>query len=283
MEGVVDGNGGPVVMELSNIMNLVRQLEVKLGGSQTHTLEVCKNLTKQISCSTQRSISLVTSYYLDAGRKRSAADAAAPCPLSDASDAPFKTTKKRKTATEKVKNQMRVRSAAGGDIPADDGHSWRKYGQKEILGAKHPSLYCNAPAAATAAPPPEENLPDVHSLLQSLSSNLTVKTEGLAVAPEETLQGWATAAAAAVPFCLPSTPASLVPELISPFSAAPSTSENWGVSPATSDSNQQPGVSFPAFEFEVAAGDVMTFEFGEVVSARADVPDDEFDISSFFA
>ncbi|KAF8643504.1 hypothetical protein HU200_066854 [Digitaria exilis] len=278
-------------MELSNIMNLVRQLEVKLGGSQTHTLEVCKNLTKQISCSTQRSISLVTSYYLDAGRKRSAADAAAPCPLSDASDAPFKTTKKRKTATEKVKNQMRVRSAAGGDIPADDGHSWRKYGQKEILGAKHPRSYyrcthrhsqgcmatkqvqrtdedstlfdviyigahtCvqNAPAAATAAPPPEENLPDVHSLLQSLSSNLT------------------------------STPASLVPELISPFSAAPSTSENWGVSPATSDSNQQPGVSFPAFEFEVAAGDVMTFEFGEVVSARADVPDDEFDISSFFA
>ncbi|KAF8736815.1 hypothetical protein HU200_014298 [Digitaria exilis] len=278
-------------MELSNIMNLVRQLEVKLGGSQTHTLEVCKNLTKQISCSTQRSISLVTSYYLDAGRKRSAADAAAPCPLSDASDAPFKTTKKRKTATEKVKNQMRVRSAAGGDIPADDGHSWRKYGQKEILGAKHPRSYyrcthrhsqgcmatkqvqrtdedstlfdviyigahtCvqNAPAAATAGPPPEENLPDVHSLLQSLSSNLT------------------------------STPASLVPELISPFSAAPSTSENWGVSPATSDSNQQPGVSFPAFEFEVAAGDVMTFEFGEVVSARADVPDDEFDISSFFA
>nr|CAB3456844.1 unnamed protein product [Digitaria exilis] len=281
MEGVVDGanggGGGPVVMELSNIMNLVRQLEVKLGGSQTHTLEVCKNLTKQISCSTQRSISLVTSYYLD--RKRPAADAAAPSPLSDASDAPFKTIKKRKTATEKVKNQMRVRSAAGGDIPADDGHSWRKYGQKEILGAKHPRW--NAPAAATAAPPPEENPPDVHSLLQSLSSNLTVKTEGLAVSPEETLQGWA------APFCLPSTPASggcLVPELISPFSAAPSTSENWGVSPATSDSNQQqPGVSFPALEL-IGGGDVVTFEFGEVVSARADVADDdEFDISSFFA
>lgn len=29
-------------------------------------------------------------------------------------------------------------SSAGGENPVDDGHSWRKYGQKEILGAKHP-------------------------------------------------------------------------------------------------------------------------------------------------
>ena len=45
--------------------------------------------------------------------------------------------------------------------------------------------------------------------------------------------------------------------------AAPSTSENWGASPATSDSNQHTA-SFPPFE--LAAGDVQ-FEFGEVVSA----------------
>ena len=31
-------------------------------------------------------------------------------------------------------------SSAGGENPVDDGHSWRKYGQKEILGAKHPRL-----------------------------------------------------------------------------------------------------------------------------------------------
>lgn len=90
MEGVVDG-GGPVVVELSHIMDLVRQLEDNLGRSQTHTQELlCKNLAKQISSSTERSISLITSYYLDAGgRKRPAADAS---PLSDA---PFKTIKKR--------------------------------------------------------------------------------------------------------------------------------------------------------------------------------------------
>jgi hypothetical protein len=41
---------------------------------------------------------------------------------------------------EKGKNQVRVSSAGGGDPPVDDGHSRRKYGQKEILGAKHPRL-----------------------------------------------------------------------------------------------------------------------------------------------
>ncbi|CAN6217354.1 unnamed protein product [Urochloa humidicola] len=296
---VVDGNGERVVTGLSQIMELVRQLEVHLAGS--HTQEECRRLASQISSLTERSITLIT----DAGgRKRSAAS-----PLSDASDAPFKTTKKRST-TGKVKNQVRVSAAGGSDIPSDDGHSWRKYGQKEILGAKYPRGYyrcthrhsqgcaatkqvqradedptlfdviyvgdhtCVQNAAAAPAPAPEHN-PSAHNLLQSLSSSLTVKTEGLATAaPSPPPQGWA---AATTPFCLPSTPASACLQAaaeLSPFSA-PSTSENWGVSPATSDSNQHAAASF------------LPFEFGEVVSALADVPggefNDDFDISSFFA
>ena len=45
---------------------------------------------------------------------------------------------------EKRKQQVRVSSPRGGagENPVDDGHSWRKYGQKEILGAKHPRLVC---------------------------------------------------------------------------------------------------------------------------------------------
>ena len=46
----------------------------------------------------------------------------------------------RKTKNKK-RHEVRVSTAGGdGDHPADDGHSWRKYGQKEILGAKHPRL-----------------------------------------------------------------------------------------------------------------------------------------------
>ena len=92
---VVDGNGGcggRVVVELSHIKDLVRQLEGHLGGSQTQ--ERCRLLASQISSLTDRSIGLITSYCsLDGGgRKR---PAAAPSPLSDATDAPFKRTKKR--------------------------------------------------------------------------------------------------------------------------------------------------------------------------------------------
>lgn len=50
------------------------------------------------------------------------------------------TSKKRKlqpTWTEQVK----VNSENGLEGPGDDGYSWRKYGQKDILGAKYPRSY----------------------------------------------------------------------------------------------------------------------------------------------
>jgi hypothetical protein len=39
------------------------------------------------------------------------------------------------------KHQVRVKAAKGGEAPIDDGHSWRKYGQKTILGAQYPRLF----------------------------------------------------------------------------------------------------------------------------------------------
>ncbi|CAD6256558.1 unnamed protein product [Miscanthus lutarioriparius] len=58
--------------------------------------------------------------------------------LSDYASGSLKTTK-RKTM-ERRKHQVRVRTEGGCDPPSGDGHSWRKYGQKEILGDKHPWL-----------------------------------------------------------------------------------------------------------------------------------------------
>lgn len=110
-------------------------------------------------------------------------------------------------------------------------------------------------------------------------ANLMVKTEGPALEPEQQRRGWDDAP---TPFLFSSTPACLVQER-SPFSA-PSTSENWGVSPATSDSNHV--VSFPPFE--VAAAAAAQFEFEEVMSAmdRADgefLEDLDIYVSSFLA
>ncbi|XP_062193327.1 transcription factor WRKY19-like [Phragmites australis] len=303
----VDGNGGSrlVVMELSHIKDLVRQLEVQLVGSP----DLCKHLASQISSLTERSIGMITSSHLYGGRKRSEADASlvsplsatpTPSPVSDVTDGPFKNTKKRKIM-EKRKHQVRVSSAGGGESPVEDGHSWRKYGQKEILGAKHPRGYyrcthrhsqgcaatkqvqrsdedptlfdviyhaehtCVQRAAAAgqaaAATQPPERNTDEQSLLQSPSASLTVKTEGLAVPTDR--QGWSSTA---TPFCFPTMPASgcLAPEL-RPFSRL-ETPENWGVSPTTLDSKHA-----ACFEpFEAVVGDAEWLaqpELQELVSA----------------
>ncbi|KAL8536318.1 hypothetical protein ACS0TY_011805 [Phlomoides rotata] len=50
------------------------------------------------------------------------------------------TSKKRKLQPTWVE-QVKVNSANALEGPRDDGYSWRKYGQKDILGAKYPRSY----------------------------------------------------------------------------------------------------------------------------------------------
>ncbi|CAN6224139.1 unnamed protein product [Urochloa humidicola] len=293
--GSVDGNngGGLVVTELSHIKELVRQLEVHLGGSH----DFCRHLTTQIFTITERSISIITSSSAAAAAGLASPLSAAATPTSDVTtDGPFKNAKKRKVM-EKRSQQVRVGSA--GENPVDDGHSWRKYGQKEILGAKNPRAYyrcthrhtqgCLAtkqvqrndedptlfdviyhgdhtcvqrPPAASAGRP--EHNPGASSLLQSLTAGLTVKTEGLpASAAAAETQGWS--ASAGAPFYFSSsTPAASGCLERSPFSTS---ENNWGVSPATSDSNHAANAAasyLPPFEGADWRGQN---ELQEVVSA----------------
>uniref|UniRef100_A0A0D9XCM7 WRKY domain-containing protein n=1 Tax=Leersia perrieri TaxID=77586 RepID=A0A0D9XCM7_9ORYZ len=300
----MEGNGGGrlVVTELSHIKELVKQLEVHLGGGSP---DLCKHLTSQIFTVTERSIGIIRSCQFDGHhRKRAAGDleSATPSPLSDVSDLPFKATKKRKASMEKKRQQIRVSSTGGVENPPiDDGHSWRKYGQKEILGAKHPRGYyrcthrnsqgclatkqvqrtdedatlfdviyhgdhtCNhqKTAAVAGKPQPEMDTNAARNRLHDLSSGLKVKTE----LPRQ--DSWN-----AMPFCLSSPVSGLAPPERHPFSA-PSTPENYcllgggvpSASPATSDSNHLSAVA-GATPFPVA-GDAewRGAEFQEVVSA----------------
>jgi len=98
------GGGGLVVTELSHIKELVRQLEVHLGGGSSH--ELCRHLTTQIFSITERSIGIITAASSSSGldaRKREYAGLASPLPAtptSDVADGPFRSTKKRSVADQ---------------------------------------------------------------------------------------------------------------------------------------------------------------------------------------
>ncbi|XP_058781467.1 probable WRKY transcription factor 41 [Vicia villosa] len=68
-------------------------------------------------------------------------------PRSEDSDRDFKnrddhnTPRKRNTLPIRWTKQIRVTPGIAVEGPLDDGYSWRKYGQKDILGATHPRGY----------------------------------------------------------------------------------------------------------------------------------------------
>ncbi|XP_071728928.1 probable WRKY transcription factor 30 [Rutidosis leptorrhynchoides] len=53
----------------------------------------------------------------------------------------FDKRKSTNSSIEKWNNQVIMSGDMGLEEALDDGHSWRKYGQKDILGAKHPRGY----------------------------------------------------------------------------------------------------------------------------------------------
>lgn len=216
MEGVEGNYGGgslQLVSELSRVQELVRQLELHLHAP-SFPVDLCRHLAAQIIALTDRSIGIVRSavHFPDTPTPPLSRT---PSPLSDVFDQPFKTNTKKRKATAKWTSQVRVSAAGGAEGPADDGHSWRKYGQKDILGAKHPRGYyrcthrnsqgctatkqvqrtdedptvfdvvyhgehtCrpNAGAAVKRPPQHQKHNPHAQSLLQSLSAGLTVNTD----------------------------------------------------------------------------------------------------------
>ncbi|WOK95741.1 hypothetical protein Cni_G04448 [Canna indica] len=135
--------GSPLLAELARALQLVRQLESHLAySSQTDS---CKSLAPEILSSIRKSILMAKSSDADGGEQHDAG--AGDSPRSESSSPAFKDhsqkmmIKKRKTLHKWTK-QLRLTAGAGGvEGPLEDGHSWRKYGQKDILGAKHPRAY----------------------------------------------------------------------------------------------------------------------------------------------
>ncbi|CAM0876926.1 unnamed protein product [Alopecurus aequalis] len=216
----VEGNSGnlQLVSDLFRVQELVRQLEQHLHAPDT-SVDLCRAISAQIVALTDSSIGFVAAHF--------APDAPTPTPsstsspLSDVSDQPFRTNTKKRKATARWTSQVRVSAAGGAEGPGDDGHSWRKYGQKDILGAKHPRGYyrcthrnsqgcaatrqvqradedptlfdvvyhghhtCTPTAGRTrpSALPSQQHNPHAQSLLHSLTAGLTVDTDHGSVSP----------------------------------------------------------------------------------------------------
>ncbi|KAK1418656.1 hypothetical protein QVD17_27801 [Tagetes erecta] len=116
----------PLMNELTQGRELANQLKHHLD--QTISPHTCEFLLQKILSSYENALSMLnTTNVLDAQ------------PSNSYSSPHY--NKKRKTM-EKWSEQVKVCSSTMVETsPLSDGYSWRKYGQKEILGANHPRAY----------------------------------------------------------------------------------------------------------------------------------------------
>ncbi|CAN1778618.1 Probable WRKY transcription factor 41 [Linum perenne] len=156
-----------VVNELIQGMEVAKQLSFHLRGASA--VEVADSLVQRILSSYEKALlilnwngssmeqtlqAVVTSTVAAAATTTAAAAGVPGSPLSrngsprseefdgskDSYQVPIDASKKRK-AMPRWTDQVRISSENGLEGPIDDGYSWRKYGQKDILGAKYPRSY----------------------------------------------------------------------------------------------------------------------------------------------
>ncbi|CAD5179006.1 transcription factor WRKY19-like isoform X2 [Musa acuminata AAA Group] len=138
-----DGTGSELrstlMAELARALQLVSQLQSHLDHPSA--AELCKSLATEILSSIGKSILMAKSGDPDGDLQ------AGNSPRSENSSPAFRDPgrrdfMKKKKTMHKLTNQVRLIPGVGGvEGPVDDGYSWRKYGQKDILGAKHPRAY----------------------------------------------------------------------------------------------------------------------------------------------
>ncbi|KAK2654092.1 hypothetical protein Ddye_013948 [Dipteronia dyeriana] len=166
MGDLEQNNNSLIIGELRQGRELARQLQLHLVNLPCSTQETREMLVHKIVSSYEKAISMLmnsnssTSTSVVPGgvdhqhQHQQPAAAAQPTygagpgiespPLSGEDsdrDQELKDGSKKRKATTRSTQQVRVDPATGLEGTLDDGFSWRKYGQKDILGARHPRGY----------------------------------------------------------------------------------------------------------------------------------------------
>ncbi|XP_047045579.1 transcription factor WRKY19-like [Lolium rigidum] len=109
--------------ELDRLQAMARELKASVVDKNTPA--AARELCGELAASVDRAVRLAGSN----GNAGSGRNSGQP-----------RNSSRKSTAAAKVRKQVRVASAQD-TAPLDDGLSWRKYGQKDILGAPYPRAY----------------------------------------------------------------------------------------------------------------------------------------------
>ncbi|KDP22172.1 hypothetical protein JCGZ_26003 [Jatropha curcas] len=149
MENMGDWEQKNLVNELTTGRELARQLQVHLNIPSS-SREAREMLVQRILNSYEKALSILnlsnssirettlTPAVAIGGLSESPLSGS---PRSEDSDQDPKDASRKRKSTLRWTQQVRVNPGMGLEGPLDDGFSWRKYGQKDILGAKHPRGY----------------------------------------------------------------------------------------------------------------------------------------------
>lgn len=141
-----------VVRELSQGRDLAKQLQNQLNLHSSSSHESRDVLLQRILFSYDHALSMLTAHNAHADvplppppqpPTSDSPRSLGGSPQSGDSDRDFKdqATRKRKTTVARWSEKVKVRGEGGIEGQLDDGYGWRKYGQKDILGAKYPRGY----------------------------------------------------------------------------------------------------------------------------------------------
>nr|WGV38271.1 WRKY [Loropetalum chinense var. rubrum] len=144
-----------LINELTQGMELAKQLKVHLSSASS--METRKLLVQQILSSYEKALLILNWSGSVEVQPQPAGQIATIVPVSpvsvdvsprsDVIDRKFNDYQDHNDASKKRKmmprwtDQVRVGSENWLEGPHDDGYNWRKYGQKDILGAKYPRSY----------------------------------------------------------------------------------------------------------------------------------------------